>query len=102
MNLVVRAIEVISGAAQRKDRLFVAARQAIANVIGGGAGLSVVTAVTFPAGALPANYTVLVNPKQDATWFTSGHTSTGFNVTLFPRLAASTLAAGTFDLVVLA
>lgn len=102
MNLMAHVVEILGGISARKDRVLFAARQGIANVIGGGAGLSVVTAVTFPTGSLPANYTVVVNPKQDATWFTSAHTASGFNVTLFPRLAANTLAAGTFDIAVFA
>lgn len=102
MNLMAHCIEMLAGASLRKDRLIAGVKQGIANIAGGGAGLSVVTAVSFPAGALPANYTVIVNPKQDATWFTSAHTSSGFSVTMFPRLAANTLASGSFDLVVLA
>jgi hypothetical protein len=70
----------------------------IANVVGGGAGAAVVTAVAI--ANLPANYSVAVNPGQDATWFVSGKTTTGFNVTLSPRLAANTLAAGTFDVII--
>lgn len=85
----------------QEDRVFVGLQIAVANVIGGGAGAAVVTAVTF-AGELPAKYAVFVNPGQDATWFVSGKTASGFNVTLTPRLAASTLAVGTFDVLVVA
>jgi len=53
------------------------------------------------AGDLPANYTAVVNPGQDATWFISGKTAGGFNVTLTPRLASATLAAGMFDAIVI-
>jgi len=75
-------------------------KKTVANVIGGGAGSSVVTAVAI--AGLPAAYNVVVTPNQDAVAFVSGKTQAGFNVTLFPRLAANTLAVGTFDLVVTA
>lgn len=75
----------------------------IANAAGGAAGAAVTVAVALPASAnLPANYAVIVNPGQDATWYVSGKTSTGFNVTITPRLAANTLAAGAFDAVLVA
>lgn len=70
----------------------------IANAAGSGAGAAVTTAVSV--AGLPANYSVTVNPGQDATWYVTGKTTTGFNVVLNPRLAANTLAAGTFDVVV--
>lgn len=73
--------------------------QTVANLIGGGAGQAVVTAVAF-SGGLPATYNVLVTPSQDAVAFVSAKTATGFNVTLNPRLAANTLAVGTFDVAV--
>ncbi len=102
MNLMAHVIELLGGQSAKKDRLLAATKQSVANVVGGGAGAAVVTAVVFPTGSLPTNYTVVVDPKQDATWFTSAHTSNGFNVTLTPRLAANTLAAGSFDLAVFA
>jgi hypothetical protein len=85
----------------QEDRLLVGMKVAVANGVGGGAGQAVTVAVAF-AGELPANYAVMVNPGQDATWFVSGKTNNGFNVTLTPRLAANTLAAGTFDVLVVA
>jgi hypothetical protein len=102
MSQVVHSIELPDGAAQlaNLDRLLLGLIKGIANGVGGGAGVAVTVAVAVKN--LPANYTVLVNPKQDATWFTSTHTATGFNVTLTPRLAANTLGAGTFDAVIIA
>jgi hypothetical protein len=82
------------------DRLIVGVQIGLANLAGGGAGQSVTTAVTF-AEPLPPSYTVLVQPNQDATAYVSGKTANGFNVVLTPRLAANTLAASTFDVVVL-
>lgn len=102
MSQQIHTIEVPEGALQglsQKGRLLVANLPGLANAVGGGAGASVVTAVSGLKN-LPANYSVVVNPGQDATWFVSGKTSTGFNVTLNPRLAANTLAAGTFDVLI--
>jgi len=86
------------------DKLIIGQALGVANVIGGGAGAAVVTAVgaaQFPEG-LPANYQVIVTVGQDAVAFVTAKTTTGFNVTLEPRLAANTLAAGTFDVLVIA
>ncbi|GEM_PF-5735931 len=95
------AIAVPSGAVQaNQGQVLIGSIPGVANAAGGGAGAAVVTAVSVPG--LPASYSVLVNPGQDATAFVSGKTSTGFNVTLTPRLAANTLAAGTFDVVIVA
>lgn len=80
----------------QKGRALLGAAFGVANAAGGGAGLSVTVAVTGLKG-LPANYAVLVNPGQDATWWISGKTSTGFTINLSPRLAANTLASGTID-----
>lgn len=74
----------------------------VANLIGGGAGLAVVTAVAFKSPMPDTNYSVTVTPNQDATAYVSGKTVSGFNVTLMPRLAANTLAVGTFDVLVTA
>lgn len=83
------------------DRMIVGQQLGVANLIGGGAGAAVVTAVAF-SEPLPAAYQVIVSVGQDATAFVSAKTATGFNVTLEPRLAANTLAAGTFDVLVIA
>lgn len=102
MPQMIHTIEMPDGAANlaQASRLLVGHIPAVPNVIGAGAGLAVVTAVAVKN--LPAKYSVLINPGQDATWFVSGKTATGFNVTLNPRLAANTLAAGTFDAVIVA
>lgn len=79
-----------------KDRIIHAGASGVVNVIGGGAGQAVTVVVSGLVG-LPANYGVLVNPGQDATWWVDTKTSTGFTIHLLPRLAANTLAAGTVD-----
>ena len=83
------------------DRVILGVQIGLANAAGGSAGATVTTAVTL-AELLPATYTVLVQPNQDATAYVSSKTASGFNVVLNPRLAANTLASGTFDVVVIA
>ena len=102
MSQILHSIEVPEGALtglSQKGRLLVGNLPAQSNAVGGGAGQPVTTAISGLKN-LPANYSVVVNPGQDATWYVSGKTSTGFNVTLTPRLAANTLAAGTFDILI--
>ncbi len=102
MGLDLHTIEVATGSAQTQmqDRLKYWTQYNVANGAGGGAGLAVVVAVAVPAAAgLPSNgnYIVDVEASQDCTTFISAKTATGFNVTLTPRLAATTLSAGTFN-----
>ena len=101
MSLDIHTVAVPTGSSPAyQDRVLIANVPGVANAVGASAGVAVVTAVVF--ADLPPAYSVLVNPGQDATWFVSGKTSTGFNVTLTPRLATNTLAAGTFDVTVVA
>lgn len=98
MSQMIHDIEVPEGALtalSQKGRVLLA-YGTTANVIGGGAGVAVVTAVAGLKN-LPASYQVNVTPNQDAVPFVTLKTSTGFTVTLNPRLAANTLAVGTFD-----
>lgn len=100
MPVVKHSVTVLdspSGGAAFQDRVVIGQQVNVANLIGGGAGLAVTTTVTFPH-PLPTNYQVLVSPKQDCTWYVNNRTAFGFDVVLSPRLAANTLAAGTFDL----
>jgi hypothetical protein len=104
MSLIQHSIAVPDGAQPSGlDRTIIGVITGVANAAGGSAGAAVTTTVTLPASAnLPANYAVLVNPGQDATAFvpSNSKTSNSFNVTLTPRLAANTLAAGAFDVVI--
>ena len=84
----------------QSDRIIMLLKKAFANGVGSGAGAALAVPVT--GLRLPASYAVFVNPSQDATHWISNRTQTGFTVNLAPRLAANTLAAGTFDLLVLA
>lgn len=83
------------------DRVIIGQQLGVANAAGGGAGLSVTTVVTFPE-PLPANYTVFTQSYQDCTTYVTAKTTFGFSVVQTPRLAANTLAAGTFDVLVIA
>jgi hypothetical protein len=86
--------------------VLVAARAGIVNTAGGGAGASVSTAVSFvdqySNGLLPAGgYVVQVTPNTSGvSTAVSGKTNSGFNVVLAPTLSTATLAAGTFDCLV--
>ncbi|MGN6085800.1 hypothetical protein [Trinickia sp.] len=104
MSILQHTIESPDGATPaHQDRAILGSIPGIANVAGGGAGAAVTTTVQLPTSAnLPANYGVLINPGQDATWFVSNKTFDSFQVTLTPRLAANTLAAGSFDAVIVA
>ncbi len=103
MGKPVHTVDLLTGSNQaNQDRLSVLIDTAVPNVAGGGAGAAVVTAIAVAAGALPASYNVQVTPSQDCVPFVSGKTQSGFNVTLTPRLAANTLAVGTFDVLVTA
>jgi hypothetical protein len=105
MGIDCHTIDQVSGSTFAfTDRVLLLNLPQQANAAGGGAGSSVTTAVSVPSGVtLPAAYSVLVGGlSQDATAYVTGRTSTGFNVVLEPRLAANTLAAGTFDVVVIA
>lgn len=99
MAFDLHTIEIKSGTTMptQSDRLVNGMLTDAVNAAGGGAGLAVVTAVVL---TLPAKYNVQVTPNQDATAFVSGKTTSGFNVTITPRLATTTLGAGTFDLLI--
>ena len=102
MGLDIHTIDVAPGSnpTAQPDRVAFAILPNVPNLAGGSANTPVVTAIT--GLQLPANYTAQVTPSQDATAFVSGKTQTGFNVTLVPRQTTSTLAAGTFDLLIVA
>jgi hypothetical protein len=102
MGNAIHSVDVVTGSdpPQQSDRIKYYTKYGVANGAGGGAGLSVVVAVSVPVAAgLPSNgnYIVDIEASQDCTAFVSSKTATGFNVTLTPRLAANTLAAGTFN-----
>jgi hypothetical protein len=83
------------------DRMVVGQQLGVANLIGGGAGATVATVVTF-SEALPSSYAVIVGVNQAALAWVTTKTTFGFTVNLAPLLAATTLPAGTFDVTVIA
>jgi hypothetical protein len=95
-----RVIEMADGSNNgRSDRLLSALQLSVAN-LAGAASTPVVTAVTFPAGSLPPNYAVFIEPQQPGVFAsTSGKTSAGFNVTLTP-LTGAAVAAGAFNVMI--
>lgn len=93
-------IGIITGSnTARADIILVGVQSKVANAIGGGAGVAVTTTVTF-SKELPPNYAVHITPAQDAVAYVNNRTASGFDVVLNPRLAANTLAVGTFDILV--
>lgn len=92
----------VQGGVANGDKVIVAVALGCANAAGGGAGAAVTTAVTIKN--LPANYMVhvAVNNSVSASVSITGKTQSGFNVVLTPNPATATLAAGTFDVLVLA
>lgn len=102
MSKVVHSVSVMPGsdALAFEDRVVTLLKKQLANAAGGSAGASVAVAVS--GLQLPPKYSVFVTPSQDATFWISNRTQTGFTVNLSPRLAANTLAAGTIDLLVIA
>ncbi len=83
----------------QQDRLSNYVAYAVANG-SGGAGATVTVAVTVPGAPLPANgnYFVDYDLPADYTVFTTAKTAAGFTVNIQPRLAANSVAAGTFNL----
>jgi hypothetical protein len=97
----VHIVNVANGSDMPLPDQVVIAKFSAANLIGGGAGAAVVTAVVF-SEPIPLPYKVHVTPDQDAVAFVNAKTALGFNLTLNPRLAASTLAVGANDILVTA
>ena len=101
MAFQLHTIEVPGGVTpQKNDRIVIGNLPNVANAAGTGAGASVTVSVT--GLSLPAAYGVSVEPSQDANCFVTNKTSSGFTVTMNPRLATNTLAAGTLDIIIIA
>ena len=88
------------------SKLVFAPLLAVPNAAGAGAGDSVSTPVSvvsqFGDGLLPsANYLVLIAPSQPCTAVATAKSSTGFTVTLTPLSSGVSLAAGSFDALVI-
>lgn len=102
MSFPVHTVDVLNGSSplSNPDRLKVGVLESVPTPAGAAAGAAVTVNVTME---LPGTgYAVQATPNQDATAFVTAKTSTGFTVTLNPRLATATLAAGTVDILVTA
>ena len=75
------------------------AQYGLTNAAAGSAGASVAVNVLSQDNVLPASaqYSVEVELSVDATAYITAKTASGFTVNIQPRLAAVTLAAGTFN-----
>jgi len=82
------------------DRIY-AGTIAVVYAAGGGAGQAVTAAVTWTE-PVPTPYAVYFDLPEDATAFASSRTALGFTYNIRPRLAANTLAGGTFSALVVA
>jgi cytoskeletal protein RodZ len=102
MPFPMHTVELVDGSSPTafQSKLIVGELNAVANLAGGSAGVAVTTAVAFAPGALPASYAVHVTPSQACFISVTTKTNTGFNVVLTPTTGSVTLAAGTFDVVV--
>lgn len=67
----------------------------------GSAGATVTKAITF-SEVLPSTYSVWVQPGQGVGWYISNKVANGFSVNLVPFSAGVSVAAGTFDVTVIA
>lgn len=101
MALEQHAIHVPTGSSPAfTDRTLIASIPNVANA-SGAAGVAVSTTVSV-GNELPASYGVFVTPSQAAFVSVSAKTNTGFTVTLTPTTSTASIAAGTFDVLVVA
>ncbi|WGS53568.1 hypothetical protein LFL96_21155 [Paraburkholderia sp. D15] len=101
MGQPVHTVEVPDGfQLAQPDRLLVGNLPNQANAAGSGAGATVV--IPFTGLKLPATYSVLGCMSQAGDLSVGNKTQTGFTVTLTPSASTVTLAAGTFDLLIVA
>lgn len=63
-----------------------------------GAASTIAVAWTEP---VPTPYAVVMSPVEDSTYFITAKTTVGFTLNVAPRLAASTLAGGSVELIIL-
>jgi uncharacterized protein YabE (DUF348 family) len=100
MGQPVHTVEVPDGfQLAQQDRIIIGNLPNQANVAGGSAGTAVTTA--FTGLKLPAAYSVHVDANQACAVSITNKTQSGFNVVLTPA-STVTLAAGTFDVTIVA
>jgi hypothetical protein len=101
MAFPVHTVEVMKGSSllSNQDRVKMLAQFGVANAAGGSAGASVTQNIT--GLDLPANYAVFVDTGADIVYFATNKTQSGFTLTLNPRLATETIAAGSVNIFIL-
>lgn len=100
MALEQHTVSVPTGAnPARTDRTLIGSVPNVPNAAGA-AGATVSTAVAM--SGLPSAYSVQVTPGQEAYAWVTNKTSSGFTVNLAPISSSASIAAGTFDAVVVA
>jgi hypothetical protein len=103
MGIPLHVLDIVGGTpSTQNDRLSVVAQANLPNPVGSGAGVVVSVPVVFAEKMPTANYAAFVEANQDATTWASAKTTSGFTANIQPRLATVTLAAGTFDILILA
>jgi len=103
MSFPKRVVDVLDGSTQAfGDRVLFGIQVGVANPAAAGEGDNVAVNVTFASPTLPPEYLVFVSPSQACTWFISNKSNVGFTVNLVPPNATTTLAAGTFDVMLIA
>jgi hypothetical protein len=104
MPFEMHTVEVLDGSNfTNYDKLVVGVQNAVAHS-GASVGTAVTVAVSFST-ALPSTYAVFVDGSDpNAVYSVPGasKTNAGFNVVITPVISADTLAAGTFDVLVVA
>ena len=101
MALMIHTLEVADlSSLQNTDRAVLAQQDAIPFTSSGSAGAQTL-AITFGTSSLPSTYSVVVGANQACFTSVTGKTNSGFNIVVTPVLAASTLATGTFDVIVI-
>lgn len=102
MALDKHLVQVMDGAPSAwSDRVIAGQQLSVVTAVGGGAGATVATVIAF-AEPLPPAYQVVVSPALAVVWWITARTASGFTVNIAPLLAATTLAASTIDVLVLA
>ena len=100
MSLDQHTVNIPTGSAPAyTDRTVIGNVPAIAN---GTAAAGVTVTVAVAMTELPASYSVQINPGQGCAAYADGKTNAGFNVHLVPLVNTATIAAGAFDVTVIA
>lgn len=100
MGISYHSIYAPDGAGLNLSDRVVAGTVTAVYTLGASAGAASTIAVTW-AEPIPTPYAVVMSPVEDSTYFISAKTTVGFTLNVAPRLAASTLAGGSVELIIL-